>query len=110
MKGVKLALWRDHLFRMERQGPNGKGKGGLEEEEEGNEMKGEEDEMKQRREVKGNMCHAQLLCWCLLAMLEALGLNCGHHSPDGSGEACRGGRQRFCVGEEDTEQSELIGV
>lgn len=44
-------------------------------------MKGEEEEMKQR-EFLVNMCCAQLLSWCPLAMLRALGLNSAHHNPE----------------------------
>lgn len=39
--------------------------------------------MKQRENFLVNMCHAQLLSWCLAAMLQALGLNCGRRNPEG---------------------------
>lgn len=74
------------------------------------EMEGEEDEMKHRKERLVNMCHAQLLSWCLPEVLEALSLHCGDHSEEGVREACRKGSQRFCVGEEDMEESEVIKV
>lgn len=53
-------------------------------------MKSEGDEMKQREEFVMNMCHAQLLTWCLSAMLRALGLNCGHRGLEGVMGSMRG--------------------
>lgn len=50
-------------------------------------MEGKEDEMKQRRESLMNMCRAQLLFWCLPAVLELLRLSCGHRSRKRSGKS-----------------------